>query len=489
MFVATKKQMMKYDERLLEEGYSINSLVDKASDCLLRHCQGYQKLVIVCGRGNNGADGLSLAIKLFDLQKDVKIFLVGQAKDASSANLYYASLARKKNIPILETFEGIGLISLSSNPDAIIDAIFGFGLHSNPHNEVARMIKSINMTKGVDIIACDIPTGLQCDSGYPYENTVKASKTITLTAYKEGFLNPISNMYTGEVIVESLATENFCLSEGLAQVPSIIQMNKLIKQRVYDGYKGSYGKVLHITGSDMYRGATLLSAKAAVYSGSGMVSVCSTKEVLHSLTGFVPEATMFLRTEVMDYSISNHYDAILVGCGLGLNIHSYAYVQALIKNSHVPLVIDGDALTIVAEHKELLKNYKYPIILTPHIGEFKRFLAYLEMDDIVDVARLFAKEYNVILVVKGPHTLLTDGEVVYRNPSGNATMATAGMGDVLAGMISSFVGQGYSPLTAARLGVYLHGVCGDTLAKENYTALPSELIKLIPKEMDTMIKS
>ncbi|MFV0395973.1 MAG: NAD(P)H-hydrate dehydratase [Coprobacillaceae bacterium] len=487
MYVASSLQMKKYDVRLLEEGYTIETLVDKASDCLLTHCTSYENIVIVSGTGNNGADGVSLAIKLHELKKQVTLLLIGNLDNLSQANQYYLSIAKEKDIEILYVKEMAEVIEqVLSKADVIVDAIFGFGLHSNPSGIFADMITCINIIKEKTVMSVDIPTGLDCDTGIPYENIIIANTTITLTALKQGFLNPASKKYTGEVLVEVLATNDFRQEQGIAKLVNDTWIQNHLKSRDYYGHKGNYGKVLHITGCDQYKGASLLSAKASVYSGSGIVSVCSTKSVLQNLNIFVPEATSFIREDTLDYSISNRYNAILVGCGLGISKNSFSYVKELLLYSTVPLVIDADALTIVAEYKQLLKEYQGGIILTPHMGEFKRFIPSLQENDIIDTAREFAREYGIILVLKGANTLITDGETVIRNNTGNPAMSTAGMGDVLAGMIVSFVGQGYSLYDAAILATYIHGKCGDMLAKDSYTALPSKIVEEIPKVMHSI---
>lgn len=489
MYVATSTQMKKYDERLLNEGYTIQTLVDKASDCLLLHCKEHNNIGIICGPGNNGADGISLAIKLTDLGKQVQIYIVYESTKSSLANRYYLDIAKENHIPIttIDEYSVLTLTKSLKSVELIVDAMFGFGLHSNPRGVIEQVITIMNHMDNMCILSIDIPTGLNCDTGEPYENVVIANKTITLTALKKGFLNPASKRYTGEVLVEVLETKDFREEQGIAKIIDEEVLLSTLKYRKYHGHKGDYGKVLHITGSSSYRGATLLSAKAAVYTGSGVVSVCSTKEVLNTLTTFVPEATTLVREETLDNTISNRYDAILVGCGLGLSKHSYGYVKELLEHSTRPLIIDADALTIVAENKDILKSYQAPVILTPHMGEFKRFVPNMKESDIIDVAREFAREYGVILILKGPNTMITDGTLIYYNTTGNSAMSTAGMGDVLAGIVSSFVGQGYPPITAALLSVYLHGRCGDIIAEENYTAVASMILNEIPKQMKKML--
>ena len=206
MYVATSRQMKAYDQALLNEGYSIEELVDKASNAILPHCLGYNNIVIVCGPGNNGADGLSLGIKLHIRARNVKLYCFGNPNKFSQANNFYIEQAQEMEVPI--TFmdeEDISLfISDAQKADVVIDAMFGFGLNGEVRGVARILIEEINNLYDIDIIAIDIPTGLNPDTGIPYGNVICASKTITLTAIKQAFLNEECHMYTGEIAVEIL---------------------------------------------------------------------------------------------------------------------------------------------------------------------------------------------------------------------------------------------------------------------------------------------
>ncbi|OUO72033.1 NAD(P)H-hydrate dehydratase [Thomasclavelia spiroformis] len=490
MYVATSKQMKAYDQALLNEGYKIEELVDKASDAILPHCRDYDKIVIVCGPGNNGADGLSLGIKLHLRARKVKLYCFGNPNKLSKANDYYIGQAQEIGVPI--TFMDEDDIQLFINDarkaDVVIDAMFGFGLNSEVRGIAKTLVNEINNLYNVDIISIDIPTGLNPDTGIPYGEVIHANKTVTLTAVKQAFLNDECHVYTGEIAVELLEVKDLRRELKLAKLVNPLRIKHHLKPRDYYGHKGVYGKILHITGCDHYRGAALLSARAAVYTGSGIVCVYSSNKVIDALSTTIPECTSLIRNDVMDINLFDKYDAILIGSGLGLNEQSEQYVIDVLKNATCPLVIDGDALTIVSKHLDLLKDFKHSVILTPHHGEFKRLCDYEDELDMIEKVNQFALEYEVIVVLKGPNTIITDGKEIYRNITANKAMATAGMGDVLAGMISSFVGQGYSSKNAAILGTYIHGSCGDVIAENSYTVIPSKMINLIPKVMYRIIK-
>ena len=490
MFIGTQALMKEYDQALLNYGYSIEELVDKASDCLMKHFDNKDNICVVCGIGNNGADGYSLAEKLYDNKKSVYIVVVGEIDKFSQAALYYYQRCDDKDIDLdfigYDNFEYV--IDKMTRFDTIVDAMFGFGLHSSPRGIFQSVIEEINKFYDKDIIAVDIPTGLDCDTGIPYQSVICATKTITFCSLKNGFLNPDSSAFTGDIVVELLDTADLRQEVGLYQLFEEKDAKLILKEREFYGHKGTYGRVLSITGCSQYKGAALMNTKASVYSGSGVVTLMSDEDVNASLSYFCPEATSLVRPSVLRKEDFDKYQSILIGCGLGLEIDAYRYVIDTLNLSNQPLVIDADALTILASNMDLLKKQNRPIILTPHMGEMKRLVTINDHDDLLKIAMQFAKENKVILVLKGPYTIVTDGIHNYRIHSGNKAMAVGGMGDTLAGMINSFVGQGYKPIDAVVLAVYLHGYCGDIIAEKSYTVVPSKLIDAIPFAMKRLLK-
>lgn len=482
MYVGSQNQLKAYDAYLIEHGYTIEQLIDYASDALLKHISSYQHIGILVGPGNNGADGLSLGLKLDEAGKDVCIYYIGDYSRFSQGNRYYFNqcLDQLRMINLDETF--IDEKELNRH-DVIVDAFFGFGLNSAPRGLYKSVIDLINLSYRGDVIAVDCPTGLNCNTGIPYSTVLFAQKTIALSALKEGFLNPESQVFTGDVVVEELAIDNPFMEAGLYALFDKQDAQSMIKQRRYDGYKNMYGIDLLICGSHQYRGAPILSAKGALYSGAGIVKVMSDEKVIDLLPLSLPECIGISRYKPITKEELQGYDAILIGCGLSLEKESYLLTSDVLVNANSPLVIDADALTILSTNMSLLKDISVPVILTPHIGEFKRMWPYEEGADLMEEATAFAKAYDVILVLKGPHTIITDGTEHYRIASGNKAMAVGGMGDTLAGMITSFLGQGYAPLSAALLGTYIHGFTGDILARKRYTVMPELLAEQIPCAM------
>ena len=457
MRVASRFQMMNIDEGLLKH-YSIEQLVDKASDCLVEEVSQYKKLIIVCGTGNNGADGYSLALKV-----NAKVFPCQLDKMSQACHYYYEQCLDKNLVINYETF-----IKEIKECDCVVDAIFGFGCHSNPRGIFGDVIQLINESNAY-VVSVDVPSGCNCDTGVVYENCIRADKTISFFASKLGFFYPNVKKVLGELTIKDLDVLETEEIKNLPQTVTNISFNK----KAYDGHKGIYGKSFLICGSDSYCGAALLSTKACVYTGCGITSLYSIDSVLQAASTYVPEA---IHTNTFDEI--DKYQAILIGCGLKDNEE---LLRKVLLETTQPLVIDASSLNDLSKHLDWLENQNRPIILTPHIGEFKRLCP--TITDLSTSAIEFAKKHHVIVVLKGQNTLITDGTNSYRNTTGNGAMATGGCGDVLAGMIVSLLAQGYDPLTSAKKAVYLHGLIGDKIAKDEYTVIPSKIIDLIPKVM------
>ncbi len=458
MYVASRKQMQKIDEILLKS-YTIEELVDKASDCLLEEVKNYDSYLIVCGPGNNGADGYSLAIKLKALGKVVTVVASSTNNMSQACRYYYEKCRQKRDLDEVCLFDY----------DVVIDGLFGFGLHSNPEGIYGTLIEWMN--KHHNIISIDVPSGLNCDTGEVYSNCIHANKTISFFAHKLGFNSIEARKVIGKVIIKQLDVIDISNEIELPTYYDSIQ----IKQRRHDGHKYHYGKSFLICGSKSYHGAALLSTKASVYTGCGLTCLYSIKDILNEASIYVPEAIH--TTNIDDI---NNYSSILIGCGLE---HNEELLVKVLKETNQPLVIDASSLNDLSKHLDLL-NQDRPIILTPHLGEFKRLCP--DMDDPTMSAIEFAKKYNVTLVLKGPNTLITNGKISVRNTTGNGGMAIGGCGDVLAGMIVSLLAQGYDALDACKIAVYLHGLIGDEIYKNEYSVIPSKIIDLIPKYMKKM---
>lgn len=273
---------------------------------------------------------------------------------------------------------------------------------------------------------------------------------------------------------------------------SMEHIQKLLPERKVDTHKGDYGKILLLCGSKGYTGAAALAAKAALRCGAGLVYL-GVPECIYAIEAVKLEEAVVFSLPDTEGKLSNKavkevlerltaMDAVLVGPGLGQSEGTRSVVTALLENFEGPVVLDADGINILKAHKDILRGRTSPTILTPHAGEFRRVGGVID-GDRAEAAAMLAKDLGVIVVLKGPGTVITDGSICYVNATGNPGMAVGGSGDVLAGIIVSLLGQGVLPLEAAAAGAWLHGAAGDICAQEigQYGMLPSDMINVLPR--------
>lgn len=258
------------------------------------------------------------------------------------------------------------------------------------------------------------------------------------------------------------------------------------------GHKGVFGKILLLCGSKGFTGAAYLAAMGALRSGAGLTflgvpesiyaieAVKLNEPVVFPLPDDDGKLSFLAISEILKRLPS--MDAVLIGCGLGVSHGTASVVKAVLENAVCPVVLDADGITLMKDHKDILRGRKYPTVLTPHEGEFLRFGGTLGEDRMASAA-YFAREWNCVLLLKGHETCITDGNTHYRNKTGNPGMAVGGSGDVLAGMIVSFLGQGIAPLEAAACSAWLHGASGDLCAEKigQYGMLPTDMLDVLPR--------
>lgn len=270
------------------------------------------------------------------------------------------------------------------------------------------------------------------------------------------------------------------------------QVHKFLPDRDPWGHKGSFGKALLICGSRGYTGAAYLASMGALRSGSGLVFLGVPNSIYEIEAVKLNEPVVFPLPDTAGMlnlqSISQiqqrlpQMDAVLIGCGLGISPETEAVVKMVLENAACPVVVDADGITLLKGHKDILRGRKYPTIITPHDGEFKRIGGCIGEERMASAAS-FAREWNCIVLLKGHRTCITDGMTHYRNVTGNPGMAVGGSGDVLAGIIAGLLGQGISPLEAAACGAWLHGAAGDLCAEEigQYGMLPTDMLNALPR--------
>lgn len=490
MKIGTASQFRFYDSLIMSQyNQSIEQMILKAAKSLYPYVSKETSVVIIAGKGNNGGDGLALACILKNMNVDVTVFVTSEKSKMNPGATFYLEKCIELNVSTFvltkeNDYSYIMLLDRLKKATVIVDAIFGTGLNSHPRDVEAKVIQLLNTQATCPIVAIDVPSGLNCDTGEAYTPCIHAHLTISFVAMKLSFYNPEAKPYLGEVVVEDLGYPQEALA--LSMFSEIVDgkvVEKLLKQRLYAGYKSTYGMVGCVVGSEMYPGAALISTKAALKTGAGYVKLISEDP-------FVRQSCILNAPEMVlsqDTSLTG-CQAILLGCGLGQSELSKQKLHRVLQDCHVPLVLDADGINLLALQPELLKTTHAKLILTPHLGEMKRLCDSLSIADPIIGAGIIAKTYHCVVVLKGPKTLVIDENHALRIPTGNKAMATAGMGDCLAGMIASLLAQGYSCYEASLLGAYLHGKIGDQLALNQYTVHASDIIDQIPNVMHQILK-
>lgn len=426
------------------------------------------RVLVFCGKGNNGADGAVIAVILKEFKINVEVYVVEHTTQ-SSPEFEYLSKPLAGQANIIKTPQQIPAIKKN---DIVIDAILGTGLNRPATGIAAAVIKNINKS-GAKIYSVDIPSGLYAH--VPNKKTdavVCATKVVTFHAPKLSFLFAENGQYVPEFTIRNIDLDK-AFAEKQNSPYYYLQkedVRAFFKPRKKFSHKGSFGHALIAAGSTGKNGAAVLAVSAALRSGAGLVSSLIPASGYTIMQRTNPEAMVQRGGDAelqkqIDYS---PFTAIAVGLGIGVTKHTTDFLGKFLKQCKAPLVLDADALNIVAANKKLLKLIPPNTVLTPHPGEFKRLVGHWKNDlEKIEKQVAFSKKHKVVVVLKGAHTSVSapDGKV-YFNSTGNAGMAKGGSGDVLTGVIGSLLAQGYSPLQAAQLGVYVHGLAGDMAYEE-----------------------
>ncbi|TWP27287.1 NAD(P)H-hydrate dehydratase [Apibacter muscae] len=482
MKIFKKEQLRLCDEHTIKNRNlrSIDLMEVAATNCYKWITERYTKdysFYVVCGKGNNGGDGLALARMLVEGDYEVEVLML-QSKDDLTEDTQINFDRFPKSVQFIDndSFE-----IENFNSTILIDALFGIGLNRSLDGIEKKIIDKINQISAIKI-SIDIPSGLPSDE-LPKENQTifKADETLTFGFIKRSFLHKEGAEYTGNVhiidldldqdFVKNEATDNFIISNNYIK-------NNIRKRQKFE-HKGDFGKALLIGGSYGQVGSIALSTNAALRVGTGIVHTLAPECGYQILQTLAPEAIFHGAGQKIVETIELLVNDYTLGIGPGLgsdNITKGAFEQ-LLKNENKPLVLDADALNIIATDKKLLKSIPENSILTPHPKEFERIFGKTNSSlEQCELARKKAIEFKIHIVLKGHYTtILTPLGICYYNPTGNAGMAKGGSGDVLTGIITGLLAQSYSPTDAAIIGCYLHGKAGDIAAlKKSQEAMTAQ---------------
>ena len=455
---------------------------------------------IYCGSGNNGGDGYVVARHLLNHGAIVRVFVLA-AKDKISGDA-------KINLDILYSLgcqpEFITAPPKAATPDLIVDAMLGTGVKGGLKGLYAAAANAIN-SLGCPVLAVDIPTGVNADTGQIAGSAVHATVTTTMAAHKRGLLFSPGREWVGDLEIVDISMPPFVIENRDSKVCLVDAgfVSRTLPRRSPDAYKNKAGTVQVIAGAVGFTGAAMLTGKSVLRSGAGLCYLSIPKSLNVIFESALAEVITqpvedkgagYLQKSQLEKVLADakDKDIIAIGPGLGQAKETGDLVHELLRTLEKPLVLDADGLNHCAGKTELFSDYQGDLVLTPHPGEFSR-LTNLPVNEIVnnrvDVVREYARKWNCIIILKGaPTTTAAPNGRVYINSTGNAGMATAGSGDVLTGIVAGLMAQGIGAEQAAVAAVYVHGLAGDMAADEfgQFGMMAGDILYKTPMALKTL---
>ncbi len=508
MKVATAEQMQELDRKSIEV-FRIPSIVlmenaGRGATEVITHAfpSTQKKVAIIAGKGNNGGDGFVIARHLLNQGISVKVFLLADPKSLrgdAEINFNIFQHMRGEVIPVPSSKDYQKTKKSLESFDLLIDGIFGTGLDAEVRGYYREVIDHLN-TLHKPIVAIDIPSGLDANTGKPLGTAIRASLTVTFGLPKVGHLISPGFDYVGTLKVIDIGIPKRLVEEEKIQthLSEYEEIRRWLSiPRRPNTHKGDYGHLLVIAGSVGKTGAAAMACEAALRMGAGLVTLAIPKslnsimevkltEVMTEPLPETPKQTLSLRAFNAILRLCENKRAVIIGPGIGTYKETQSLVVKLIKTLDLPIILDADGLTSLAPQPKALIPMKRPLILTPHPGEMARLIGATPkevQEDRMTVSRNFSQTHHVYLILKGHRTLIAtpQGEV-FINPTGNPGMASGGTGDVLTGMIGGLICQGFDILPSLRTSVYLHGLAGDKVAQElgEKSLVATDIIQKIP---------
>lgn len=508
MNLVTAQEMRNLDKKAMEE-FAVSGLLlmehaaKAIADAVWQKAQhsGWQKAVVVCGKGNNGGDGFGAARWLLAYGMQVQVLLVQAKKEdlkgdaQAQMQMFLQAGGRLQCVGDEHEMQLAEVICLKA--DVIIDAMLGTGFYGELSGLWQQMCRILNGS-GKYLVAADVPTGIDADSGMAANDAVKADCTVTMGLVKTGLVLYPAKNYVGELVLADIGFPEKMLEEGAGKKYLLTDriVRSLLPLRKGNAHKGDAGRIVLAAGSQGYTGAAALSSYAAVKAGGGLVSlltplscrdVLSTKLTEVMVHGLLERMPGILgggaATDIVKRA--NAADVLAVGPGLGTSDSTMEVVRDVLLKAEVPVVIDADALTALQGHLDILTSMQAPKVLTPHPGEMARLLSIsAEQADRerITLAEKYAVQWQAVVVLKGAPTVIgcPDGSV-YVNTTGTNAMATGGSGDVLTGIIAGLAGQEISLQEAALCGVYLHGLAGELAAAGSIGLAAGQISDYLPQ--------
>ncbi len=510
MKLATPSQVREADRLTIERGLVPSlQLMENAGQAaarvarrLLDDVASSKTVIVFAGKGNNGGDAFVVARLLCEWGARVRVFLTcdpGGVRGDARVNLDRWLATGNDVVTLAHERAADELDRVTAGADLLVDGLFGTGFRGDVTGVEARVIACID-DSGADVLALDIPSGVDGTTGAVGNLAVRATTTVTFALIKTGLVLEPGRSHAGDVDVVDIGIPESVLDEiGIeAELTDAASMRALLPRRTPDAHKGDAGRVHVVGGSRGMAGAVVLSARAALRSGAGLVTAVVPGGLHDVLQTSVTEAIAFPVAETETGAHTHHSlsairerladaDVVAIGPGMGRHPESLVAVRHLVRELEMPVILDADGLFAFAERLETLADATGPRVVTPHPGEAARLLGTTVAEvraDVFAAARRLQETSGATVVLKGGPTLVQSrsGRTTV-NATGNAGMATGGSGDVLTGVIAALIGQGMDPDDAARLGVHVHGLAGDLGAGRltEWGLVAGDLVDLLPE--------
>ena len=482
MKIVTNSEMRRLEQMAGELGLPAPALMENAGRAFVdaladRWRLAGLRVVVLCGPGNNGGDGLVAARHLADHGAKVSVFQVGRPPSNDAKIM----LLVERRVPIRRLEEGIAPLSAwLETADLVVDALLGTGRRRPIVGLMAEVLAMVggSRRRGLKIAAMDLPSGLAADTGEIDPATLPTDVTITLGAPKRGLFLPPGGALVGEIVVVDIGIPSSLTDPLSLDLIDRALIRTLVPSRPAAGHKGTFGRLFVAGGSSRYFGAPWLSAMAAIRVGAGLVGLAVPAPSVPTLASRSPEpiyAPLPHSDGELDEPAANRLieelegaTALVVGPGLGTSRNSMSFLLKLLEHLRATdespkVLIDADGLNLLSEIDEWWTLIPPNAVLTPHPGEMARLTRQPTIPDRIEAAREWASLFEGVLVLKGAHTVVATGQMAAVSPIATPALATAGTGDVLAGAIGGLIAQGANPYDAARAGVYIHGMAGRNL--------------------------
>ena len=505
MKIVTAQQMRELDRKAIQErGIPGLTLMENAGRAVaeaaarLTRNSNDRPIVILCGRGNNGGDGFVAARHLRELGRRVQVFLAAAREDVGGDAEANLRRLEEGGIEVTESDDPHPVVSSFCAAGLVVDALLGTGLSGKVRGLPGQLIEAVNAC-GRPVLAVDVPSGLDADTGEPLGLAVRAAETVTMGLPKIGlFLYPGMD-YVGRLTVADIGFPPDLVNDSpsLANLMEPEWVRMLLPRRRQSSHKGSFGRVLVIAGSEGMTGAAYLCAQGALRVGAGLVTVgcpASVNDILEvklteAMTFPLPETysrTLDTRALALILELAEEASVVAIGPGLSREPETAVLVRRLAARVEKPMVIDADGINALADAAMILEGDHAPVVLTPHPGEMARLMGIAT--EKVQARRAYfaeaaAKRFRSAIVLKGARSIVAErGRPLTVNPTGNPGMASGGTGDVLTGMVAGLIAQGLLPFEAAAAATYLHGLAGDIAADRvgEASMVANDLLEALP---------